>query len=85
MSEPAPKQSAPKPGDAEYLQRVAVAVEGIIPDGHGFICLVMPWTTEDASATLRYVSTLQREDAIRVMKEFLIKCGHDEDWMKHLR
>ena len=33
---------------------------------------------------LKYISSLKREDAVNVLKEWLINCGHEEEWMKHL-
>ena len=38
----------------------------------------------DGEHRLTYISDLQRQDAINLLKEFLIKAGAEEDWMKHL-
>ena len=68
--------------DKEYLKLAAKAVQDKLPDDHGFILLAVPFERTDGRLT--YISAIAREDAIAVMKEFLKKCGHEEDWMKHL-
>lgn len=69
--------------DKEYLKLAAQAVEAKLPDNHGFILLVAPYGDGDNNR-LSYISSMRREDAINVLKEWLIKCGAAEDWMKHL-
>jgi hypothetical protein len=69
--------------EKEYLQRAAEAVDAALPDHHGFILLAVPF--EGGDGRIKYVSSLKREDAILVLKEWLIKCGHEEDWMKHIK
>lgn len=68
--------------DKEYLQIAAKAVADKLPDHHGFILMAVP--LEGGDGRLKYISNLKREDAINLLKEWLIKCGHAEDWMKHL-
>ena len=69
--------------DKQYLTKAARAVEATLPDNHGFILMVMPFNTRDAR--LAYISSMVREDAINILKEWLINCGHEEDWMKHIK
>lgn len=69
--------------DKEYLQIAAKAVQDKLPDHHGFILMAVP--LEGGDGRLKYISSLKREDAINVLKEWLIKCGHEEDWMKHIK
>ena len=64
------------------IKLAAKAVQDKLPDHHGFILLAVPFESTDGRLT--YISSIAREDAIAVMKEFLKKCGHEEDWMKHL-
>ena len=68
----------------EELNLLAMNIEKYIPEDMGFFLLVAP--TGDAPQTKRsqYVSNCDRESAISVMKEWLIQCGHEEDWMKHI-
>ena len=67
----------------ESLQVVGTEVVKRIPDNHGFILLTFPFG-EDPRNRCNYVSNADRMDAINAMKEFIIKCGAEEDWMKDL-
>lgn len=69
--------------DKQYLQLAAKAVQEKLPDHHGFIFMAVPM--EGGDGRLKYISSLKREDAINILKEWLIKCGHAEDWMKHIK
>lgn len=66
----------------DRMQDIAHAVDERIPEGFGFMVLVFPFGADDGRAN--YVSSGQRADVIRAMKEFIIKAGAGEDWMKHL-
>ena len=70
--------------DREYLKEAARAVEAKLPDNHAFLLLVAPFG-EGENNRLTYISFMRREDAINVLKEFLLKCGAAEDWMKHIK
>lgn len=70
--------------DKEYLKEAARAIEAKLSDNHGFILLVGPYG-DDPGNRLTYISSMRREDAINVMKEWLIKAGAEEDWMKHIK
>ena len=72
----------PDPQDKEYLKLAARAVDARLPDNHGFILLALPFNSQEGR--IAYISTLHREEAIAVMKEFLLSCSAAEDWMKHL-
>jgi len=68
----------------EYLKLAAKEIEAKFPDNHGFILLVVPFEGPQGGR-LRYISSIDRQSAINVLKEFLIKsCGQDEDWLQHL-
>lgn len=68
--------------DKEYLKKAAKAVDDCMPDHHGFLLLAVP--LQGGDQRVKYISNIKREDAINLLKEFLISCGHEEDWMKHL-
>lgn len=70
--------------DKEYLKEAAKAVEAKLPDNHGFILLVAPFG-EGANNRLAYISSMRREDAINVLKEWLIKASGPEEWMRHIQ
>ena len=77
MSEHEKPQSAVR----RRLNDIAHAVDERLPAHYGFIVLVAP---EGEESMCNYVSNLPRENAVNVLKEFLIRAGHAEDWMKHL-
>ena len=64
------------------MQDIAKTVDSKLPDGFGFFIFVYPFNRTDGRAN--YISNGNREDVIKSMKEFIIKAGHEEDWMKHL-
>lgn len=70
--------------DKEYLKAMGRILQARLPDNHGFILLTFPYG-DDPGSRLSYISTAQRSDAIAAMKEFLIKAGAEEDWMKHIK
>lgn len=69
--------------DKEYLQEAARVVEAKLPDNHGFILPAAPYG--DGGGRLTYISTMQREGAINLLKEWLIKASGEEEWMKHIK
>lgn len=69
--------------DKQYLIDAGKAVEAKLPDHHGFILMAVPF--EGGDGCLKYISSLKREDAIRVLKEWLIQCSGEEAWMKHIK
>lgn len=70
--------------DKEYLKEAARVLETKLPDNHGFILLIAPFG-DSPNNRLTYVANMRREDAINALKEFLLKAGAAEDWMKHIK
>ena len=70
--------------DKEYLKLAAKAIEDRLPDNHGFILLISPFGDGENQRVV-YTSNVRREDAINLLKEFLIKAGGEEEWMKHIK
>ena len=70
--------------DKEYLKEAARAAGAKLPDNHGFILLVAPFG-EGENNRLTYISSMNRADAINVLKEWLIKASGEEEWMKHIK
>lgn len=70
--------------DREFLEEAAKAVGAKLPDNYGFILLAAPFNGE-GDGRLVYLSTMKREDAIVVLKEFLIKASGEEEWLKHIK
>lgn len=69
-------------GDKHYLNEAADAIAEKLPDHHGFILLAVPFAGGDQR--VKYVSNLERESAVKVLKEWMFHAGHEEGWMKHL-
>lgn len=70
--------------DKQYLREAAGAVKEKLPDNYGFILLAFPFNGEGDNR-LVYISNAQRTDALNAMKEWLLKCGAAEDWMRHIK
>jgi len=66
----------------EKMQELGKSIASQIPNGFGFFVFVFPFDKEDSRSN--YCSNGTREDVLKMMKEFLIKAGHKEDWMKHI-
>ena len=64
------------------MQDLAKSVNEKLPKGFSFFLLVAP--NGQGNGRANYVSTMERKSALNSMKEFIIRCGHEEDWMKHL-
>ncbi len=67
----------------EQMQGIGRAVHERIPEGFGFFVMVFPFGGPDEGRA-NYVSNGQRKDIINAMKEFIIRCGYEEDWLKNL-
>jgi hypothetical protein len=67
------------------LNDITHAVTDRLPEHFGFFVLVFPFGDGEAAPHANYVSNAKREDVINVMKEWLIKCGAEEDWMKQIK
>jgi hypothetical protein len=70
--------------DREFLRDTARAIEAKLPDNYGFILLAAPFNGEGDNRLI-YTANIQRGDAIAMLKEWLLKCGASEDWMKHIK
>lgn len=68
--------------NANYIQLAATDLKKRLPDNHGFILLTVP--TNNPNSTVRYISDLERKDAINLLKTWLIKASGEEVWMKHI-
>jgi hypothetical protein len=69
--------------DREFLNLAAKEIKARLPDNYEFILLAAP-KGEGEGRRLVYISSMTRESAVNCLKEFLIKGGYAEDWMKHL-
>lgn len=67
----------------EDLNLLAMNIDRNIPEDMGFFLLMAP-SGDGKGRRTQYVSNMDRADSIKVMKEWLIKGSHEEDWMKHI-
>ena len=77
-------QLPPEEDTSRRLNDIAHAVNERLPEGFGFFVLVFPFG-EHNGARANYVSNASRADIVNVMKEFLIRSGAGEDWLKNLK
>jgi len=69
--------------DKEYLTEMCRVLQSKLPDNYGFIVLAFPFG-DDPGNRMVYASNADRKDVVNALKEWLIKCGEEENWMKHL-
>ena len=69
--------------DKEYLKEMAHLLEAKLPDAHGFILLTFPFG-DDPDRRVTYTSNGQREDCVRAIKEWLLRIGEQDEWLKHV-
>lgn len=69
--------------DKEYLRLAAIDVAKRLPDQHGFVLFTTP--TGHQPGRVGYVANVNRQDAIKMVKEWLFAMGEGENWMKHIK
>lgn len=65
----------------QKMKDIGNAVKRRLPEDFGFFVLVFPFND---TGRANYISNGNREDVINSMKEFLIRCGHKDDWAKDI-
>lgn len=66
------------------LNDIGHAVDERLPQHWAFFIMVFP--TAEANhpePSANYISNAKREDVVRVIKEWIIRGGHAENWMKN--
>lgn len=67
----------------ETLQAAAKACHDKLPDHCGFLILVAPFgDPTDGDTQGQYISNMNREDAIKILKTMLFRFGVNDQWMK---
>lgn len=73
------------PMNKDYLQLAGDAINEKLPDNHGFILLVAGYGEPSKRDRCNYIATMNRKDAVNMLKEFLIQaCGQKDTWLKHI-
>lgn len=70
--------------DKEYVRKLAKRLKNDLPDDHGFLLLTFPFG-ENKDSKVHYTANCNREDAIKMLKNFLHRMGEEEAWMKHVK
>ena len=68
--------------NVNYMQDAIKAAERHLPDNHRAILIVIP--TNQPEPQIRYVSGVERESAVGILKNLLFRWGKNEEWMKHV-
>jgi len=66
------------------MQDLARGIKQALPPGWCFFLFAAPSHEHAKEGRANYVSTIERKSAINCMKEFIIKAGAGEEWMKHI-
>lgn len=64
----------------ERMQEVARTISVILPPHTGFIVLAFDFG--QANTRLEYVANCKREEALKVLKAFVARCGEPNNWCK---
>jgi len=67
-----------KPVNQEFLRLAADGISAKLPDGWGFILIAAPLGLTGA---VTYTASVERADAIRLLKELMFHWGEEENWM----
>lgn len=71
--------------DREFLKLAGQAIKEKLPDNYAFILLAAPIGTDAGDNRLVYISSMDRESAINVLKAWLIQASGPEEWMTHIK
>lgn len=66
------------------MDAICAEIQKMLPPSFVFLLLVTSTAQPPGDARANYASTMTRETAIATMKEFLLKAGAAEDWMKDI-
>jgi hypothetical protein len=64
----------------EYLREIAATIKKCLPDNHGFVLLTA--RLGNAERRFTYTSNILHEDAINLLREYLIVSGYKERPLK---
>ncbi len=59
------------------MQKIAKCVDGLLPQGCGFI--VFAYQHNNAESEIMYASNSNKEDALKIMEEYINRCKNKED------
>lgn len=65
-----------------HLQKIAWLIDEELPEGWGFLLMAFPYGEQDGR--VNYVAKCQREDGIKVVREWLNKQDNPDNFGKHV-
>lgn len=84
-----PPKEDPRPPidelDEENVTALCKLIDGFLPEGYHFTLFMAPFGDGTHGDRLRYASNANREQVLNMLKEWMLKCGAEEDWMKHIK
>lgn len=72
------------PDVSKRMQDIGRAIQWRLPERWGFFVMVFPFG-EGEQNRCNYCSNAQREDVIKTIKEWLVRSGAEEEWMKDIK
>lgn len=72
------------PEVSKRMQDIARSVKWRLPENWGFFVMVFPHG-EGPERRCNYVSNADRQDVINVIKEWMVRGGAQENWMKDIQ
>lgn len=68
----------------ERMELIYETLKSLAPPDYFFFFLMGPLGPNFDGKQANFITNAKREQIIKVMKEFLIRNGSDEEWMKHM-
>jgi hypothetical protein len=66
------------------LQALGRQIKGELPEGFGFVLLCSAYGGADENRALLYTATMQRVDAIQLMREFIAVQKEERNWEREM-
>ena len=68
------------------VEQIAAFAGKSLPKNVGFFFMAVPFADgKNEPLPANYTTNIKRAGVIAMLKEFMIECGHEEDWMrKHI-
>jgi hypothetical protein len=67
------------------MNQLSALIDSALPDGTCFFFFIgKAGNTETSGFDSQYGSNFRRVDALNVMKEFILKNGHQDEWLENM-
>jgi hypothetical protein len=82
---PPPKFVADQASMRERLEVIFEQIKATLPPNYAFFMLAVPTGELPEGQPINYISNFKRTEALNVMREFLVRGGCTDAWMKDLK